>query len=147
MITIDPLLLNLLEAAERGEKCPPLVLVVGTWIVQGKLVSTTSYLEENQAHVQKRVLSGLKAGDRAHPAAESSAAQVASQHLGALGTADGATPLCLSIIDATLASGATTITVPAIRVPVSAVDSWWVTDHYVEGQKVRGGGVGVGFAF
>lgn len=146
MITIDPLLLNLLEAAERGEECPPLVLVVGTWLVQGKLVSTSRYLDENRAHVQKRVLSGLKARDRANPAAESSAAQIASQHLAPLGLADGATPLCLSIIDATLAS-ATTISVPAIRVPVSAVDSWWVTDHYVEGQKMRGGGVGVGIAF
>lgn len=146
MTTIDPLLLNLLEAAERGETCPPLVAVVGTWIVQGRLVSTSAFLEANREHVQKRILSGLKLRDRSNPLADERASQIASQHLSPLGSDEGAMPLCLSFLDATLASGAT-VSVPAIRVPVSAVDSWWVSDHYVEGQKVRGGGVGVSMGF
>lgn len=145
MTGIDPLLLNLVAAAERGETCPPLVLVVGTWIVQGQLVSSARFLEETRQHIQQRVLGSLRAKDRANPETRARATQIASEHFGPLGTVERPSHLALSFLDATLANSVT-ITVPTLRVPVGAVDSWWVTDHYVETEKrCGGGGGGAGF--
>lgn len=157
MTLMDPLLLNLLAAAERGEKCPPLVVVTGTWVIQGALVGTTAFLEASQTHVYDKLIRLWGSAERKNPMSPEDAAQIAGQRLAPLGISGGAVSPSLSLIEVTL-TGVTTLSVPAMRVPLAAIDAWWVTDHAVEtqqpvaerGSETRGGGgvsVGVAFGF
>ena len=150
MTTIDPLLLNLLEAAERGEKCPSLVVVAGPWIIQGTLVGTAAFLETCQLNAHDQLMELWGSPERKNPMSPEDAAQIATQSLAPLGTAGGPGSPSLGLTKATL-TGAVTVSVPAIRVPLTAITAWWVTDHQVKEPKLpaepvsgreRGGGGG-----
>lgn len=147
MTEIDPLLMNILNAAERGEKVPKIVLVVGPWVVMGSPVSTERFRQLTNESLADTTWKTAKIRDRARADSKSQAATLAAGYLAAMGGGDSNNQVSISIESALMVNGIS-IRIPAMRVPLASVDSWWVTTHTAEAQSsYNGGGVGVGFSF
>ncbi|MBG0741355.1 hypothetical protein IV500_18485 [Paeniglutamicibacter antarcticus] len=146
MTSIDPFLLNILTAAERNEKCPLVVLVVGSWIVKGQPVSTAQFRLLTQESAADTILKTAGIRERAKPDSKVKAAKTAMGYLGALNGPGEAGQESISLADAIVVN-ASTRRVPAMRVPLRAIDSWWVTEHTIESPRASGGAFGVGVSF
>lgn len=148
-VHMDGRLQSLIEAAERGERCPDTYVLVGSWIIQGLPVSTDQFMRITHSDFHRQVADTREARKMKSPQERD---QLISQHLAPLMATFGpATPqdgLALSVANAAV-SGITgpILHVPALRVPVSAVQAWWSAGFTVDQNRGYSGGVGVGFAF
>jgi hypothetical protein len=148
-VQVDGRLQSLIEAAERGERCPDIYILVGSWIIQGLPVSTDQFMRITYSDYHRQV-SETKEAQKVRNQQERD--QLISQHvsplIGAFGLGSRQDGLALSVANAAV-SGSTgpVLHVPALRIPVTAVQSWWSASFSVDQNRGYSGGVGVGFAF
>jgi hypothetical protein len=147
---VDGRLQSLIEAAERGERCPDIYVLVGSWVIQGLPVSTAEFMNITYGDYYRQVADTRDARKLSRNPDERD--RLISQHLapymatfGNAGPQDG---LALSVAHASV-SGSTgpILQVPALRVPIGAVQSWWSAGFTVDQNRGYSGGVAVGFAF
>lgn len=146
---IDGRLISLVEAAERGENCPDVCVLVGSWVVQGLPIGTKQFLEITYADYWREVSSINEVRRIKNPNERN---HFVGQHLApfmaTFGPESPQDKLSLSLTNASV-SGTTgpIIQVPALRIPVAAVQTWWSAKFTVDQNKPRGGGVGFGISF
>lgn len=148
-VQMDGRLQSLIEAAERGDRCPDIKVLVGSWIIQGLPISTDQFMRATYADYHRQVAETREAQKIRN---QQERDQLISQHISPLINAFGmGSPqdgLALSVANAAV-SGSTgpIIHVPALRIPVGSIQSWWSASFGVDQNRGYSGGVAVGFAF
>lgn len=149
-IQVDGRLRSVMEAAERGEKCPDVFLLVGGWVVQGRPVSTAEFMNITYWDYHRQVAESREARKMSKSPEERD--RLIGQHLApvmaAFGNASPQDGMALSIANATVSGLAgPNLQVPALRVPIGAIQTWWAAASTVDPTRGYSGGVAVGFAF
>lgn len=143
---VDPRLTSLIAAAEAGEPCPGIVnLLVGSWFIQGRPVSSETFLQSSFDSLCQSILavkqprrSRVPEHDRVQQAQDSVAPGFTAVETLEVDTGS----LCL--VDVSIAgSSGSSFHPPAIRVAASSVSAWWLTDFEVRAPS-RGSDITVG---
>lgn len=148
---MDGRLKALIATAEQDETCPGVCVIVGSWVIQGRPVSTAEFMRATYRDYVRQTAN--TAVGRKISGNKEDRSTLMGEHLrplmAAFGYKSDADVLALSLADATV-SGSTgpSLKVPALRIPVSAVQAWWSAGFEVDqGKGFVGGGISVGFAF
>lgn len=148
---IDGRLRALIATAEREETCPTVCVLVGSWVIQGRPVSTGEFMRATYRDYVRQVMKTPEG--RKMDGNKADRSKMMSEYLrplmSSMGYPSDADSLSLSIADASV-SGSTgpILKVPALRVPVSAIQTWWTAGFEVDQNKGSGGGgIAVGFSF
>lgn len=146
---IDPLLLRVVQAAQRGEECPPLVLIAGGWLIQGAPVSTEAFYEATY-RVNYNELAGSSEARRlrVRPEEKEKILEDATrQQLLALGDPSGLEGAVINLLRASAyPPGAPAVNTGAMRIPLTAVASWWATGFSTDKAQTSSS-IGFGFSF
>jgi hypothetical protein len=148
-IQVDGRLQSIMEAAERGETCPAIYLLVGGWVVQGRPVSTAEFMNITYWDYHRQVAESREGRKISKSVEERD--RLIGQHLApvmaAFGHSSPQDGVALSIANATVSGlSGPNLLVPALRVPVGAVQTWWAAASTVDPARGYSGGVAVGFA-
>ncbi|WP_427133998.1 hypothetical protein [Pseudarthrobacter sp. S9] len=145
---VDGRLKALIATAERDETCPGVCVIVGSWVIQGRPVSTAEFMRATYRDYVRQVATPVGSKISGNKEERS---RLMGEHLrpfmAAFGYKSDADALALSLADASV-SGSTgpVLKVPALRIPVSAVQTWWSAGFEVDpGKGFAGGGISVGF--
>lgn len=148
--SVDGRLKALIATAERDEKCPDISVIVGSWVIQGRPVSTAEFMRATYRDFVRQVVKTPEG--RSMKGTQEERSKLMGEHLrpfmAAFGYKSEADTFALSIADASV-SGSTgpILKVPALRIPVSAVQTWWSAGFEVDqNRSYGGGGVAVGFS-
>lgn len=147
---MDKRLLALSASAERGEDCPVLNILSGSWLISGSPCTTRQFMEATHSNFYQQAASTTEL--RRYKNQEQQLRQdLLSQTNPLMKTFDQgahAPEDAISLVNATVvASTGPALKVPALRVQLDSVGSWWVTDFRTDQQFSYIGGVGVGFTF
>ncbi|PRY10758.1 hypothetical protein [Kineococcus rhizosphaerae] len=147
--SLDPVLLRLVQAAERGEECPPLVLIAGGWLIQGSPVSTEAFYDVTY-RVNYNELAGSPEARRLRGRPEEKERileDATRKQLAPLGEPIGLGGAVINLLRASAyPPGAPAVNTGAMRVPLAAVASWWATGFSTDKQQTSSS-VGFGFSF
>ena len=143
---VDPRLASIIVAAEAGQACPGIVnLLVGSWFIQGRPVSSETFLQSSFDSLCQSVLaakqprrSRVPEDERVRLAQDAVAPGFAAVEAPEVDT----DTLCLVEVSISAGSGAL-MHPPAIRVAATSVTAWWLTDFEVRA-AASGSDVGVG---
>lgn len=135
---VDGRLKALIATAEQDEKCPNIYVIVGSWVVQGRPVSTAEFMrttyrdyvrQASKTPEGRKMKDGKEMGEHLRPL------------IGAFGYKSEADTLALSVADASV-SGASgpILKVPALRIPIHAIQAWWSAEFEVHPNRGPGGG-------
>lgn len=143
---IDPALLCLLAAAERGEETPRISLLTGSWLVQGQPTRSRDFVSHS-ADVWWAEVAATSTVKEFRGTEDEKVALIRRcvDPLSATVNAweSPGVPV-LTLLWGVIAGGVgATFHMPTLRVPLSSVQAWWVTRFGVT-QPQEGGGV-VGF--
>lgn len=149
-IPVDGRLQSMVEAAERGETCPDIYVLVGSWVIQGVPISTAEFLKLTHSDYYSQVAETREARKLSRDPAERE--RVINEHLAPYMSTFGASTdqdaAALSIRNPAISgSSGPIIHTPAMRVPLSAVQGWWSAKFTVDQNRRYSGGVGFGFSF
>jgi hypothetical protein len=138
---VDNRLLRLMAAAEQGTASPIISVFTPSWMFRGQLMSSYWFLETTRRHRQEGV-EGSREFKKAGATERSALSAAAESVMSVLGPPEGTelTALNLTYVTASSPDG-TTMLIPALRVPVSAVIAWSVVDFNLP--KQAGGGTGM----
>ncbi|MEJ2866735.1 hypothetical protein WCD74_03105 [Actinomycetospora sp. OC33-EN08] len=143
----DPRLASIIASAEAGEACPGVInLLVGSWLIQGRPVSSEIFLQASFDSMCQSVLAVKQPRRSRIPEAErvQRAQEAVAPGFAAVEAPEAdADTLCLADVSLAASSGPS-LHPPAIRVAASSVMAWWITDFEVREERARGTGVGVG---
>jgi hypothetical protein len=147
---IDGRLKALIATVEREETCRPVCVLVGSWAIQGLPVSTAEFMRATYRDYVRQVMKTPEG--RRMDGNKEDGSKLMGDHLppfmSALGRPSDANALSLSIKGASV-SGATgpILEVLTLRIPVSAIQTWWATGFEVDKNKrFGGGGISIGFS-
>lgn len=147
---IDPALLCLLAAAERGEETPSICLLTGSWMVQGQPARSGDFGRlSGQAWWGQ--LAATRDVKKFRGTEDEKVAMIRQKLNPLLATiiaweSPGIVPV-LTLVRCVIGGGVgATFEMPTLRVPLSSVQAWWVTEFSVN-QPKGGGMVGVGMSF
>jgi hypothetical protein len=145
--TIDPHLQAVVRAAESGADLYRIVVVCGSTVYVGKPVSTSTFASKNFEEFGAEFFKDAGNWKTSRQEKELIADQKAKQILGAMSPGDALPTLdVLSLCPAQVfPGGMTSYEVPAVRVHLHQIDSWWVAPFVEHQAKFRGGSVGVSF--
>lgn len=145
--TTDPHLQAIVKAAEGGADLYRIVVVCGATVYVGKPVSTSRFADKNFEEFGVEFFKDAGNWKTARQEKELIADQKAREILDAMSPADTLPTLdVLSLSPAQVfPGGMTSYEVPAVRVHLHQIDSWWVAPFVEHQAKFRGGGVGVSF--
>ena len=147
----DPRLKSIIAAAEAGQPCPGIVnLLVGSWFIQGRPVSSETFLQSSFDSLCQSILtvkqprrSRLPEDERVRLAQDAVAPGFAAVET----PESDADTLCLVEVSIAGSSGPS-LHPPAIRVAASSVTAWWLTDFEVrQAANSSDLGVGIGVEF
>ena len=144
---IDPHLQAIVQAAESGANLHRVVVVCGSTLYVGIPVSTAQFANVNIAAFAAEIAKDVGGWKTSRQEKEALATERAEQLLAPIAPEQNLpTELVLSLCPAQVfPPGLTSYEVPAVRVHLQQVDSWWVAPFLDHQAKFRGGGVGVSF--
>lgn len=147
---MDKRLLALSESAERGESCPVLNVLSGSWLISGSPCTTRKFMEATHANFYQQVVNTTEL--RRYKNEEQHLRHDILKQTNPMMTTFDQGPHepeeAISLLNATVvASTGPALKVPALRVQLGSVGSWWVTDFRADQEFSYVGGVGVGFTF
>lgn len=145
--TIDPHLQAVIRAAESGADLYRVVVVCGPTVYVGKPVSKSTFGNTNFKELGVEFFKDAGNWNTSRQEKEAIANRKATAILEAMAPGDTASTLdVLSLSPAQVfPGGLTSYEVPAVRVHLRQVDSWWVAPFVANQAKFQGGGVGVSF--
>ena len=145
--TVDPHLQAIVEAAEAGGHLYRIVVVCGSTVYVGTPISTSAFSERNFKEFGVEFFKDAGNWKTSRQEKELIADQRAKEVLDAMSPAHILPSTgVLSLSPAQVfPGGMTSYEVPAVRVHLHHVDSWWVAPFVEHQAKFRGGGVGVSF--
>ncbi|NAZ84695.1 hypothetical protein [Kineococcus indalonis] len=147
--SLDLALTRIALAAERGEECPPLVLIAGGWLIQGTPVSTQAFYEATYRVTYNDLAASAEARRlRVQPhEKEQILTDTTRNQLLALGDPAGLEGSALNLLQASAyPPGAPAVNTGAMRVPFAGIASWWATGFSTDKQQTSSS-VGFGFSF
>lgn len=144
---IDPHLQAVVRAAENGANLLRVAVVCGSTVYVGIPVSTSKFAETNLTAFGAEFFKDAGNWKTSRQEKEVIADQKAKEVMKAISPGDSLPTLdVLSLSPAQVfPSGMTSYEVPAVRVHLHQIDSWWVAPFVEHQAKFRGGGVGVSF--
>ncbi|MDQ0733123.1 hypothetical protein [Arthrobacter sp. B1I2] len=144
---IDPHLQAIVKAAEGGADLYRIVVVCGATVYVGKPVSTSTFAERNFKEFGVEFFKDAGNWKTSRQEKDLIADQKAREILDAMSPGDTMPTLdVLSLSPAQVVPGGmTSYEVPAVRVHLHQIDSWWVAPFVEHQAKFRGGGVAVSF--
>lgn len=143
---MDDVLVAIAQAAEKEQARPPLLyLLAGNSLFVGTPAPSKSFVEASQTALGEGFYDALRPKKKEMEAAYQSAlsqATIAAQPLHDRPNGDDGKPTAITLVAAQVwpASGGDGVELPAVRVPLAAVDGWWIGG----GKKLSAGG-GAGF--
>ncbi|MCO7196703.1 hypothetical protein [Pseudonocardia sp. McavD-2-B] len=147
---VDPGLIAIIQATEAGQPGPQLInILVGTWLVQGRPVSSKSYVDTTRDSLFNSVWNSPDGRRFRGSDAEKREAvlDVIQPAVGVIEQSAAAPATVLHMVDVMVAaSSGPSLHPPVFRVKASSVDAWWINDFEVK-QPKGGGSIGVGFSF
>lgn len=144
---IDPHLQAVVQAAENGAVLQRVVVVCGSTVYIGIPTSTSNFAGANVKAFAAEMVKDVGGWKTPRQEKEVIAAKQAKELMETLSPGESLPTLdVLSLCPAQIyPSGMTSYEVPAVRVHLHQVDSWWVAPFLEHQAKFRGGGVGVSF--
>lgn len=144
---IDSHLQAIVHAAENGAQLNRVVVVCGSTVYVGIPVSTKTFTQTNLHEFGVEFFKEAGNWKTSRQEKEALADQQARDLITAISPGNSVpTPDVLTLSPAkVLPSGMTSYEVPAIRVHLCQVDSWWIAPFVEHQAKFRGGSVGVSF--
>ncbi|MBP2215965.1 hypothetical protein [Arthrobacter sp. CAN_C5] len=144
---IDPHLSAVVQAAENGAVLQRVVVVCGSTLYVGIPVSTAKFTHTNLTEFGVEFFKDAGNWKTPRQEKEAIADQRANEVIRAISPEDSTPTMdVLSLCPAqVLPAGMASYEVPAVRVNLHQVDSWWVAPFVEHPAKFRGGGVGVSF--
>lgn len=135
------------RAAENGADLHRVVVVCGSTVYVGIPVSTSKFTNTNLTEFGVEFFKDAGNWKTSRQEKELIADQKAKQVMGAM--SPGETLPTLDVLSLcpgqVFPGGLTSYEVPAVRVHLHQIDSWWVAPFVENQAKFRGGGVGVSF--
>ncbi|SDO18815.1 hypothetical protein SAMN04515671_0081 [Nakamurella panacisegetis] len=136
-MNLDPRLVALAEAVERGAVVAPIGILTGAGLVQGTPVTYAAFYEASTISIGRQLARAmpsreLKSYDGREADLWAHLRGRINPAMSALGDPSQPDTLALNIAPAQCTLGTTVLHVPAVRVPLSAVDTWWVSDFIPE---------------
>lgn len=144
---IDPHLQAIVQAAEDGATLQRVVVVCGSTVYIGIPSSTAHFTNSNISAYAAEIAKDVGGWKTSRQEKDTIATQKAEELLGTISPpGDLPTTHVLSLCPAQVFQpGLTSYEVPAVRVHLQQVDSWWIAPFLDHQTKFRGGGVGVSF--
>jgi hypothetical protein len=144
---IDPHLQAIVRAAENGATLQRLVVVCGSTVYVGIPTSTANFSDTNVGAFAAEIVKDVGGWKTPRQEKEKIAGQQAIDLMEAISPGDTLPSTeVLSLCPAQVfPSGMTSYEVPAVRVHLHRVDSWWVAPFLEHQAKFRSGSVGVSF--
>jgi hypothetical protein len=144
---IDPHLQAIVQAAENGANIHRVVVVCGSTLYIGIPTSTSHFANANIAAFASELAKDVGGWKTSRQEKETLATERAEQLLAPITPEQNlSTEHVLSLCPAQVfPPGLTSYEVPAVRIHLQQVDSWWVAPFLDHQAKFRGGGVGVSF--
>ena len=146
---MDPALRTLAHAAEAGRDCPPVRLLLASGdLAMGRPGPSSQFLQAMYGPLAAEYAGGLARRDRKHVDTDA----LAGEELLVIGRAqqslDGPEPMTLTLYDASLlATQGGGVELPAVRVPLEAINAWWIAGgSTIEAPREGGGWFVGGFA-
>lgn len=147
----DARMADLLDAAEQGQACPVVNVLSGSWLIQGRPVSTREFVQRSYDSIHNS-LAGSREARKFRGSAADKQEMIASKVNPLVETIHGTDELdgeTLNLVDVTMVGAVgPSLHAPAVRVPVASVAAWFITDFEVK--EAKGGtstAVGFGFSF
>jgi hypothetical protein len=138
---LDAQLLAITEAAEAGRPCPPLKIMAGAQVLMGNPGSSAGFAEAMERGLAEEYYNARKPSKKQmenvySESMEHSRGIMNSLDFGKNG-GDASAPTAVTLFDAQWwpTSKGDGLQLPAIRIPLDAVDAWWVAG----GRKLSGG--------
>lgn len=144
----DPRLLAIAAAAERGETVLPMGMLAGGWLVQGTPVSYARFYEQTSHNVAKQLHAAMPAAERKRWQGRDAElwgdlSPRIARAMSSLGDPSVLDVVALNIAPARAVVNDTTLHIPALRVAVSSISTWWVTDFLTQKESPTSIGIGV----
>ena len=148
---MDQRLITLSETVERGDPVPPMGFLVGSWMIQGTPVSYAKFYEASAGNLAQQLLDNMPADQKRQLGRNQSDAWAhlyprAQRALAAFGD-PGPDAAALNVVPAQAASGDTTLYIPALRIPIDAISSWFPVSFITHRQQATSWGIGVVIPF
>lgn len=145
--TTDPHLRSIVEAAEKGVELQRIVVMCGATTYVGIPVSTGGFIKATHNAYVDEVVKGVGGWKTSWQEKEAIATERVNDMFASIALQDsGSTPEVLSLLKAAvIPPGMTSYEVPALRIHLGQIDSWWTAPFVDHQAKIRGGGVGVSF--
>jgi hypothetical protein len=146
----DPLLLALAAAAERGDDVPRIRLIAGSAIAIGLPTSRERFIRVNREGLEEEWTKYLRPGPwprkRQQPEGPAPVERAQSAFAAFGQPIDEETSFNLADVEWWPLGGGDGLSPPAIRIPLAAIDAWWVAGGRVE-RAPSGRGVWFGAIF
>ena len=146
---MDARLCDLIVAIEAGQAHPRVItLLTGSWLLQGEPVSTERFRQVSHDSLynsvaKRREIRKFRGTDKERSELVLDVTNPIVAALERAGREDNAT---LNLIEVAIAGqSGPSLHPPAVRVPVSAVTAWWITDFETKKSGSGGGAFFVGF--
>lgn len=140
--SLDPKLLSLAESVEQRGTGPRIYLQTAAAIMMGTPVSSEKF---DEVTYTKMYLASMPQFQRV---SEDEAEKSASDQMRFFEQREDNGSTTLSLVDVIQDSHVGySLEIPAIRVPLQHVLSWWAVDHVTKTPKSSGGFMGAGFSF
>lgn len=140
--SLDPKLLSLAESVERSEAGPRIYLQTAAAIMMGTPVSSAKFDEVSYTKMYLAAVPDFRTFS------EEEAEKSASSQMSFFEQREDDGLTSLSLVDVVQDSHVGySLEIPAMRVPLQHVLSWWVVDHVTKQPKSSGGFMGAGFSF
>jgi len=136
---MDTTLAHLVSAAEAGSWCPELRLVAGNTLFIGTPAPPSEFLEATEYGIGEDYFNRKHPTKKTQDAIRAEAVDYAGRSMATLrqlSLEDAGNAMTLTDAQIWPASGGDGVRVPAVRVPLDAIDGWWIGG----GQRLRSGG-------
>jgi hypothetical protein len=140
---VDPTLVQLARSANAGSTCPEIRVLAGNTLFVGTPAPSDEFLDATEYGIGEAYFKSKRPTKRKQDAVRAEAVDYAQHQmttLRQLASTDSADPEVLTLKEAQIwpASGGDGVQVRAARVPLDAVDGWWIGG----GQRLRAAGGG-----
>ena len=145
----DPQLLAAVQAAERGEILDRIILVCGSTVIVGTPTSSINFAKANHTSYTTAIANEIGGWKTSREDKERMASEQASQILRFFSPVDTSEVIGIMSLSPAhvIPPGLASYDVPAIRVNLNRVDSWWVAPFTENPVEFRGGGGGGSISF